>query len=376
MKTSGALISESVNNVRTVKALNLQDQFVNEYDKSLGGFVNIGRKRSHTSGILYGLGQFGANVVYAVCFYFGAMFVKDFDLDFYFGAIFVKDFDLDFKDMLTAIFAIAFGAAGAGQAGTFAPDFKAARQSSKDIFALLDQESEINPQDVTGLILPASKREGKIEFRDIEFVYPSRAEKVLNGVTFQVLPGQSCALVGPSGCGKSTTIQLLLRFYEPMAGSIRVDNVSINEINIQSLRDMISLVAQEPVLFNTTIAENIRYGYPEATDEEIREAAIQANALEFIEKTASAGENRDGESNFGFARVVGPRGGKLSGGQKQRVAIARAIIRSPKILLLDEATSALDAESEKIVQNALDKVMKGKSTIIHHCPSLEFYQRL
>jgi len=166
-------------------------------------------------------------------------------------------------------------------------------------------------------------------------------------------PGKVTAIVGPSGCGKSSIISLLLRFYDPESGQITLDGTDIRDIHLKSLRNQISLVGQEPVLFQGTVAENIAHGAPGATVEQITEAAKAANAHNFIK-----------EFPMGYETQVGEKGGKLSGGQKQRIAIARAIIRDPKILLLDEATSALDSTSEKVVQKALDRVMKGRTTVV------------
>uniref|UniRef100_A0A4W5JYI3 ATP binding cassette subfamily B member 4 n=1 Tax=Hucho hucho TaxID=62062 RepID=A0A4W5JYI3_9TELE len=196
---------------------------------------------------------------------------------------------------------------------------------------------------------------GNIEFNNIHFTYPSRPDvKVLNGMSLSVRSGQTIALVGSSGCGKSTTVQLLQRFYDPQEGSVCVDGHDVRSLNVRFLREMIGVVSQEPILFATTIAENIRYGRPDVTHQEIEQAAREANAYDFIMTLPDQK----------FETLVGDRGTQMSGGQKQRIAIARALVRNPKILLLDEATSALDAESETIVQAALDKVRQGRTTIV------------
>ena len=176
---------------------------------------------------------------------------------------------------------------------------------------------------------------------------------MLDGFNLTVGAGQTFALVGASGCGKSTVIQLLQRFYEPITGEVLVGGRDIRTLNIKWLRGNIGVVSQEPVLFDTTIAQNIMYGKEGATEEEMKEAAINANAHDFISKLPD-----------GYNTLVGEAGTQLSGGQKQRVAIARALIRDPKILLLDEATSALDTESESIVQQALDRARTGRTTIV------------
>ena len=185
-----------------------------------------------------------------------------------------------------------------------------------------------------------------MEFKKVYFNYPSRPDVVvLNDLSLEANIGQTLALVGPSGCGKSTVIQLLQRFYNVGRGSVLVDGRDVKSLNLKWLRSQIGVVSQEPVLFATTIAENIRYGREGVTQEEIESAAHAANAHNFIMSLPNQ-----------YQTLVGERGTQMSGGQKQRIAIARALVRDPKILLLDEATSALDAESEAIVQDALDRV--------------------
>jgi ABC-type multidrug transport system fused ATPase/permease subunit len=195
---------------------------------------------------------------------------------------------------------------------------------------------------------------GRIEFQNIEFAYPTRPEmQVLKGVSFGVEPGQQLALVGSSGSGKSTIVSMVLQFYKPDKGQILIDGKPASEYDLTYLRNHMALVPQEVILFSGTIRENIAYGKPNASMEEIREAARQANALDFIESFPDQ-----------FDTLVGDRGIQLSGGQKQRIAIARAVLKDPVILLLDEATSSLDSQSERIVQDALDKLMAGRTTIV------------
>ncbi|NWY42084.1 MDR1 protein, partial [Sylvia atricapilla] len=179
---------------------------------------------------------------------------------------------------------------------------------------------------------------GNLEFKNVYFNYPSRPDvEILKGLNLKINSGQTVALVGGSGCGKSTTVQLIQRFYDPKEGMVTIDGQDIRTLNVRYLREVIGVVNQEPVLFATTIAENIRYGREDVTMEDIEKATKDANAYDFIMKLPNK-----------FETVVGERGAQLSGGQKQRIAIARALVRNPKILLLDEATSALDTESESI----------------------------
>jgi ATP-binding cassette subfamily B protein len=195
---------------------------------------------------------------------------------------------------------------------------------------------------------------GRLRFSNVVFSYPTRTEiTVLNELSLSIPAGKSLALVGVSGGGKSTVAALTCRLYDPQEGEICFDDIPIQKLKKSWLRSQIAIVSQEPVLFATSIADNIRYGRLDATDKEIEAAAIAANAHSFITSFPE-----------GYMTMVGERGLRLSGGQKQRVAIARAILKDPKLLLLDEATSALDAESETLVQEALDRLMKGRSTLI------------
>jgi ABC-type multidrug transport system fused ATPase/permease subunit len=195
---------------------------------------------------------------------------------------------------------------------------------------------------------------GKVNFEGVSFSYPQRKEiQVLNSISFTCQPGQTTALVGSSGAGKSTISSLLLRFYSPSAGLILFDDQDITTIQLENLRSYIAIVPQEVILFGGTIKENILYGKTDASDEEVNEAAKKANALDFILSFPEKMET-----------LVGDRGIQLSGGQKQRIAIARAVLKDPKILILDEATSALDSESERLVQDALDKLMVGRTSFV------------
>lgn len=231
-------------------------------------------------------------------------------------------------------------------------ELQRAAGAAERLVQLLEIEPEIKAP-ANPAVLPTPPR-GDLRFEALTFRYPSRPETAaLDAFSLAIAPGETVALVGPSGAGKTTVFQLLLRFYDPQTGTIRLDGVDIMQADPKAVRERLGLVPQDAVMFAGSVADNIRYGRPEASDAEVREAAQVANALGFIEALPD-----------GFGTWLGERGVRLSGGQRQRLAIARAILRDPAILLLDEATSALDAESEQAVQAALERVMAGRTTII------------
>lgn len=239
-----------------------------------------------------------------------------------------------------------------GQAAPNISTFLRARTAAYPIFQMIERSTVNKASSKTGRTLPAV--DGHIQFRNVHFSYPSRPDVViLDRFSLDFPAGKIVALVGGSGSGKSTVVSLIERFYEPLSGSILLDGHDIKELDVKWLRRQIGLVNQEPALFATSIRENILYGKGDATMEEINHAAKLSEAITFINHLPDRYETQ-----------VGERGIQLSGGQKQRIAISRAILKNPSILLLDEATSALDAESEKSVQEALDRVMVGRTTVV------------
>jgi ATP-binding cassette subfamily B protein len=231
-------------------------------------------------------------------------------------------------------------------------DLQRAAGATERLMELLEAKSEItdpiSPQSLPSLV------RGSVEINDLHFCYPSRPDSLaLQALNLHIEPGMTMALVGPSGAGKSTLLELLLRFYDPLQGSIHFEGIDLRSLALQEFRRHIAFVPQQPTLFSANVWENLRYGQPDASKEEMVAATRDANAEEFLDKLPQ-----------GFDSFLGEQGVRLSGGQRQRLAIARAILRDPKLLLLDEATSALDAESERMVQEALLRLMQERTTIV------------
>ena len=241
----------------------------------------------------------------------------------------------------------------AGAIGTFTglySQLQEALGASQRIFELLDESSEIaDPPSPVSIDVV----EGRVTFENVSFSYSDRSSVVLEGIDLDVAPGERVAIVGPSGAGKSSLVQLVPRFFDPTSGVVRLDGVDLRDLTVASVREVMAAVPQETQLFSGTVADNLRVGKPSATDAELVEAAQAANAHDFIDSFPD-----------GYSTVVGERGIKLSGGQRQRVAIARALLKDPKILVLDEATSSLDSESENVVQEALETLMQGRTTLV------------
>ncbi|OVA13521.1 ABC transporter [Macleaya cordata] len=331
--------NDAVGSIRTVASFCAEEKVMQLYKKKCEGPVSTGIRLGLVSGVGFGLSFFLLFSVYATSFYAGARLVQD-------GKI-------TFADVFRVFFALTMTAIGVSQSSSLAPDSTKAKTSTASIFAILDRKSKIDASDDSGETLENVK--GEIELRHVSFKYPTRPDiEIFRDLCLKIRSGKTVALVGESGSGKSTVVSLLQRFYDPDSGHITLDGVDIQKLQLRWLRQQMGLVGQEPVLFNDTIRANIAYGKEgNATEAEILAAAELANAHKFISALQQ-----------GYDTVVGERGIQLSGGQKQRVAIARAIVKAPKILLLDEATSALDAESERVVQDALDRVMVERTTIV------------
>jgi ABC-type multidrug transport system fused ATPase/permease subunit len=268
----------------------------------------------------------------------------------WYGASLVQSGEMPFSELMTFIFYTMFIGGSIGGLGDMYAQIQKTLGASERLLEILDETSEVEIESTKAV----TAINGTISFQNVKFTYPTRPDvTVLKDISLDVAAGRKIALVGYSGAGKSTIVQLLMRYYQPVGGKVLVDGQDIQGLDITAYRQNIAVVPQEVMLFGGTIRENIAYGKPNATEDEIREAARKANALDFITSFPE-----------GLETVVGERGVKLSGGQRQRIAIARAILKDPKILILDEATSSLDAESEKLVQEALDGLMQNRTTII------------
>nr|XP_033786803.1 ATP-dependent translocase ABCB1-like [Geotrypetes seraphini]XP_033786804.1 ATP-dependent translocase ABCB1-like [Geotrypetes seraphini]XP_033786805.1 ATP-dependent translocase ABCB1-like [Geotrypetes seraphini]XP_033786806.1 ATP-dependent translocase ABCB1-like [Geotrypetes seraphini]XP_033786807.1 ATP-dependent translocase ABCB1-like [Geotrypetes seraphini]XP_033786808.1 ATP-dependent translocase ABCB1-like [Geotrypetes seraphini]XP_033786809.1 ATP-dependent translocase ABCB1-like [Geotry len=337
---AGAVAEEVLTAIRTVVAFNGQQKAIAKYNVSLEEAKAVGVKKSLTTNISMGLTQFLIFGAYALGLWYGTKLTVEEPQNYTIGSV------------LIVFFSVLIGTFSIGQAAPNLEGIANARGAAYEVYRIIQKHRPIDSGCKDGH--KPDKLTGQIEFKNIFFSYPSRPDiTILQGLNLKVETGKTIALVGSSGCGKSTTIQLLQRFYDPMEGQVMLDGQDIRSLNVKWLREHIGVVSQEPVLFATTIAENIRYGREDVTDAEIEQASKEANAFDFISKLPDR-----------FNTMVGERGAQLSGGQKQRIAIARALVRNPKILLLDEATSALDTQSESIVQAALDKARTGRTTIV------------
>lgn len=333
---STEIAEETLASVRTVRAFAREDAETQRYSDAVQRSYRLAAKRALAYGGFNGTAGFAGYAALALVLWRGGHQVLD-------GAMTVGD--------LTAFLLYTFTVAmSIGALSNLYGDFMKATGASHRVFQLLDRDRGFEARGGERV----TEVDGALRFDSVQFTYPTRPDiPVLIDFDLEAEPGQAIALVGHSGSGKSTVAALLTRFYDPDDGSITLDGRDLTELDPRSLREHIGIVAQEPILFATSIAENIRYGRPGASLDEVRAAARAANAETFID-------------NFpeGFDTLVGERGVRLSGGQKQRIAIARAVLKDPRILVLDEATSALDAESEHLVQEALDRLMEGRTTLV------------
>ncbi|XP_056385038.1 ATP-dependent translocase ABCB1-like [Hyla sarda] len=337
---AGAVAEEILTAIRTVVAFNGQEKALSQYNANLKNAKKVGIKKEITTNVSMGLSQFLIFGAYALAFWYGTKLTVDEPDTYSIGKVCI------------VFFSVLIGTFSLGQAAPNVESIANARGAAYEVYKVINKHRPIDSSSSDGH--KPDKLIGHIEFQNIHFSYPSRKDiQILKGLNLKVDAGKTIALVGSSGCGKSTTIQLLQRFYDPLEGQVLVDGHDVRTLNVKWLRENIGVVSQEPILFGTTIRENIHYGRQDVTEEEIIQATKEANAFDFISKLPD-----------GLDTMVGERGAQLSGGQKQRIAIARALVRNPKILLLDEATSALDTQSEFIVQNALDKARAGRTTIV------------
>jgi len=335
---SNTVIEETLQGITNVKA------FANEF------FENLRYKRSTEEVIHYAIqggkyrGAFASFIIFCL---FGSIVAV-----IWYGVYLAQHNQLLIGDLISFILYSAFVGASFGGIAELYAQIQKAIGSVERVFDILDEHPEsldiIEHHELTKRI------EGTVSFENLAFTYPSRKEiRVLKSINLTVNKGETIAIVGPSGSGKSTIVSLLLRFYDPESGAILIDGIDARKYPLTELRNNMAIVPQDVLLFGGTIRENIAYGKPNATISEITEAARKANAIEFIDTFPEK-----------FETIVGERGVKLSGGQRQRIAIARAVLKDPSILILDEATSSLDSESERVVQEALDKLMVGRTSFV------------
>lgn len=335
---SNTIIEETLQGIANVKA------FANEY------FENLRYKKSTdeiVKNAIKGGAYRGAFAAFIIFCLFGAIVAV-----IWYGVNLASRGELLISELFSFILYSAFVGASFGGIAELYAQIQKAVGAIERVFELLDEQPEL--LDIAEHKALTTRIEGNVTFKDLAFTYPSRKEiQVLKNINLSVNKGETIAVVGPSGSGKSTLVGLLLRFYDPESGTILIDGKDAKSYSLTELRNNMAIVPQDVLLFGGTIRENIAYGKPDASIAEITEAARKANAIEFIDTFPEK-----------FETVVGERGIKLSGGQRQRIAIARAVLKDPSILILDEATSSLDSESERVVQEALDKLMVGRTSFV------------
>jgi ABC-type multidrug transport system fused ATPase/permease subunit len=335
---SNTIVQETMQGIVNVKAFANEFLEVMRYQKSIQEIARLSMKSAFSRGL------FASFIILAL---FGAIVGI-----VWYATLLMYENKIDFGQIISFVIYTSFIGASIGGIAELYAQIQKAVGATERIFEILDHTPEsidLNTHKSSG-----TRLKGDVEFKNVGFVYPARKEvNVLKGISFSAHSGESIAIVGPSGAGKSTITQLLLRFYEPTSGSILIDGKNANQYSLTELRDHMAIVPQDVILFGGTIRENILYGKPSASFEEVVSSAEKANARAFIEEFPEK-----------YDTVVGERGITLSGGQRQRIAIARAVLKNPSILILDEATSSLDSESERLVQEALDKLMVGRTSFI------------
>lgn len=336
-KTS-MIAGEGVSNIRTVAAFNAQNKILSLFchELHLPQMRSLGR--SQTAGLLFGVSQLALYGSEALILWYGAHLVSR-------GMS-------TFSKVIKVFVVLVITANSVAETVSLAPEIIRGGEAVGSVFSILDRQTRIDPDDPEAEQVGSIR--GEIELRHVDFAYPSRPDVIVfKDFNLRIRAGQSQALVGASGSGKSSVIALIERFYDPIAGKVMIDGKDIRRLNLKSLRLKIGLVQQEPALFAASIFDNIAYGKEGATEAEVIEAARAANVHGFVSALPD-----------GYKTPVGERGVQLSGGQKQRIAIARAVLKDPVILLLDEATSALDPESECVLQEALERLMRGRTTVL------------
>ncbi|KAL4180822.1 hypothetical protein AMTRI_Chr12g234290 [Amborella trichopoda] len=337
-RKAGSIAEQAIRSVRTVFSFVAEEHLASKYAELLDKSVPFGVKIGFAKGA-------GMGVIYWVTYATWA-------LAFWYGSILVAKGEIDGGAAIACFFGVNVGGRGLALSLSYFAQFAQGTVAAARVFGIIDRVPEIDPYDSQGRIL--STLRGKIEFRNVSFAYPSRLNiPILRSLNLVVPASKTIAIVGASGSGKSTLFALIERFYDPNKGEILLDGEDLRRLQLKWLRNQIGMVGQEPVLFATTIMENILLGKEGASRKEAVTACIGSNAHTFITQLP-----------HGYDTQVGERGTQLSGGQKQRIAIARAMIKSPKVLLLDEATSALDAQSEGAVQQAIEKISLGRTTLV------------
>jgi len=333
---TNTVVEETLQNIQTVKAFTNESLEYGRYKSEMGDVVTTSLKLARHR---------AAFASFIIIVLFGAIFFI-----LWFGARMVQNGEMTSGELISFIVYTAIIGGAIGSLGNFYTEVIAALGGTERIREILDENTEVQ----VPAVVSRPKITGRIQFEDVHFEYPSRPDVgVLKGVDMDILPGQKIALVGQSGSGKSTIAALLMRLYDWQQGKILLDGKDIQAMDLTTYRSVFALVPQEVLLFGGTIRQNILYGRPEASEEDLVHAAKTSNSYDFITSFPD-----------GFNTIVGERGIKLSGGQRQRIAIARAVLRNPDILILDEATSSLDAESEKVVQEALERLLEGRTAII------------